>query len=144
MTRRSPNSAFSCLPVQFLIAKRKIRNSANPRLFATLHFSNREKTAFLRFCSAGSLLAPVPPRILVSLIFTLKIRNRRNRPEINHLHFSNLYALPAFSLAPCGICLTADPPLASRDASHESGGLIYGSGIKNRRNSLKTKARRNA
>ena len=144
MTRRSPNSAFSCLPVHFLIAKRKIRNSANPRLFATLHFSNREKTPFRCLGLGRPLLASVPPRILASLIFTLKIRNRRNRPVINHLHFSNLYAPPAFSLAPCGICLTADPPLASRDASHESEGLIYGSGIKNRRNSLKTKARRNA
>jgi len=46
----------------------------------------------------------------------LKIRNRRNRPETNHLHFSNLYALPALSFSLHRSSLSSRPPRPSSRA----------------------------
>ena len=55
-----------------------------------------------------------------NLIYTPKIRNRRNRHRISHLHFSNLYKSRAFSLCRLGgllrslpLCLLASLPRPS-------------------------------
>jgi len=74
---------------RFLIAKPKIRNCPNSRLFNALDFSNREKSCLHHLAAAGPFLASLPPWILASLIYTPKIRNRRNPHRISSLHFSN-------------------------------------------------------
>ena len=76
-------------PSSFLIAKRNIRTSANPRVFSTLTFSNREKSSFSHFRPSTAFL-----------IYTRKIRNRRKPQRLSHLHFSNLYKSRAFFLSP--------------------------------------------
>jgi len=152
----------------FLIAKRKIRNCPNSRLFNTLDFSNREKSHFHRFAATGLFLASLPPCILASLIYTPKIRNRRKPRRISHLHFSNLYRSPVLFSRFCDSapplrwtppflsllrCLLASSsratnagPGISRPTNCEPGAkllrtLIYGTGIKFSRKSLKTKGR---
>ena len=115
----------------FLIAKRKIRNCPNSRLFNTLDFSNREKPRFHRFAATGPFLASLPPCILASLIYTPKIRNRRNSRQISHLHFSNLYKSRPFSseldlFVRSAVQLLSDPhPRSSVPARR--GGFICGS-----------------
>jgi len=92
----------------FLIAKRKIRNCPNSRLFNTLDFSNREKSRFRHraFLGGRSLSSDIHPAALLGvltpeasrsfLIYTLKIRNRRKPYRITNLNFSNLYKTRAF------------------------------------------------
>ena len=105
-----------------------------------------------------------------SLIFSLKIRNRRNCPTIKNLHFSNLYALPALhfttlqpraeprrtsihdseikssmrraSSSRASIASRGIPPPPTREPRAKlQRTLIYGNGINFPRKSLKTKDR---
>ena len=126
-----------------------------------------------------SFLIEDPARILVlsrasrakdlsSLIYTRKIRNRRNLCRISHLHFSNLYKSPAFVIMFCSstspnpwpglarfrarfsyLCSSVficgfkgsthpQPKAKSRRT------LIYGNGINSSRKLLKTKDRHHA
>ena len=73
------------------------------------------------------------------LIYTLKIRNRRNSRRITDLHFSNLYKSWASFLSDYPSSSSPSAPLrwapscfSSRVAAPGSWGLIYGSGIRTR------------
>jgi len=108
------------------------------------------------------------------LIYTLKIRNRRNSRRISNLHFSNLYRSPALFFMFCSSIsfesssrpsapLRWAPSCSSSSSSRASNAsrgisplptrepraklqrtLIYGTGINFSRNSLKTKDRDHA
>ena len=146
----------------FLIAKPRIRNCPNSRLFNRLDFSNREKSHLHRFTATGPFLASLPPCILASLIYTPKIRNRRKPRRISHLHFSNLYKSRTSSseldlFVRWAVQLFSDPHLRSsvficgskvlpltHTRAKPSRGLIYGTGIEISRKLLKTKDRGHA
>jgi len=78
---RHPRSSLAPHPSPpspaFLIAKRRIRNSANSLLFSNLHFSNREKSCFHDFRLA-LLFAASEPRGLAKLQRTLIYGNGIN------------------------------------------------------------------